>query len=63
MKYCGQAKSIRRLFDIEEINESFCVRSGDGYHKQWFSYRTGKAIQINKSDKYIKRQTEEISET
>jgi len=56
-------KVLEELFDIEEINESFCVRSGDGYRKQWFSYRTGKAIEINKGDEFIKWQTEDISET
>ena len=55
-------KVIEELFEIEEINESFCTKSADQYGKQWFSYRTGKATEINKNDELIKWQTEDISD-
>jgi len=51
-------KVLENSFEIKEINESFCIRSELG--KQWGSYRTAKAININPKNDLIEWQTETI---
>lgn len=51
-------KVLDNLFNLVEINESFCSYSDA--NKRWLSYRTGKAINIDRNGENIKWQTETI---